>query len=178
MSNLQFFLQLPTIYLPPPNGIGGLHIWLAQIYPLPVSDLSNSNYLTPITHRIRPFHRELKIFCGTSGMLSSNLSPYRKLCKVVFSGRLLSRFYFSGGSGIFLLGGGGAPTPKVGGANPFFCRKLNENERIWTPGGHPWRPLGSANVICGGILKTFLIRKLPIVCRQAQILTTGRCFGR
>ena len=26
------------------------------------------------------------------------------------------------------------------------CRKLHENERIWTPGGAcPWRPLGSAN---------------------------------
>ena len=26
-----------------------------------------------------------------------------------------------------------------------FCRKLHENERIWTRGGRPWRPLGSAN---------------------------------
>ena len=30
-----------------------------------------------------------------------------------------------------------------------FCRKLYENERIWTGGGvHPWRALGSANVYC------------------------------
>ena len=26
-----------------------------------------------------------------------------------------------------------------------FCQKLHENERIWTPGARPWRPLGSAN---------------------------------
>ena len=25
-----------------------------------------------------------------------------------------------------------------------FCRKLHGNERIWTSGGRPWRPLGSA----------------------------------
>ena len=30
---------------------------------------------------------------------------------------------------------GGAPTPKVGVLIYYFCRKLHENERIWTPGG-------------------------------------------
>ena len=34
---------------------------------------------------------------------------------------------------------GGAPTPKSAIIFQFFCRKLRENERIWTPGG-PWRP--------------------------------------
>ena len=29
---------------------------------------------------------------------------------------------------------GGAPTPKVGVLIYYFCRKLHENERIWTPG--------------------------------------------
>ena len=43
---------------------------------------------------------------------------------------------------------GGRQLPKV----PLFfnfCRKLHENERIWTPrgGARPWRPLGSANVM-------------------------------
>ena len=41
---------------------------------------------------------------------------------------------------------GGAPTPKSTIIFQFFCQKLHENERIWTPGGaRPWRPLGSAN---------------------------------
>ena len=31
--------------------------------------------------------------------------------------------------------GGGAPTPKVGVLIYYFCRKLHENERIWTPRG-------------------------------------------
>ena len=31
--------------------------------------------------------------------------------------------------------GGGAPTPKVGVLIYYFCRKLHENERIWTPEG-------------------------------------------
>ena len=46
----------------------------------------------------------------------------------------------SGGSRIFP--GGGAPTPKVGVLIYYFCRKLHENERIWTPrgGARPWRP--------------------------------------
>ena len=38
---------------------------------------------------------------------------------------------------------GGAPTPKVGVLIYYCCRKLHENERIWTPGGggaRPWRP--------------------------------------
>ena len=39
---------------------------------------------------------------------------------------------------------GGAPTPKVGVLTYFFGQKLYENERIWTPGGRPWRPLRSA----------------------------------
>ena len=31
----------------------------------------------------------------------------------------------------------------------FFCRKLHENERIWTPSqACPWRPLGSPNAYC------------------------------
>ena len=50
------------------------------------------------------------------------------------------RLYTSGGSRIF---------PRGGGANSqncyyfsHFCRKLHENERIWTPRGgvRPWRP--------------------------------------
>ena len=46
----------------------------------------------------------------------------------------------------FSRGGGGAPTPKSAIIFQFFCRKLHENERIWTPGGHvPGAPLGSAN---------------------------------
>ena len=38
--------------------------------------------------------------------------------------------------------GGGAPTPKLGVLIYYFCRKLHENERIWTPrgGARPWRP--------------------------------------
>ena len=38
--------------------------------------------------------------------------------------------------------GGGAPTPKSANYFSIFCRKLHENERIWTPRGgvHPWRP--------------------------------------
>ena len=42
---------------------------------------------------------------------------------------------------------GGAPTPKVGVLIYYFCRKLHENERIWTPGGRASLapPLGSAN---------------------------------
>ena len=39
----------------------------------------------------------------------------------------------SGGSRIF-LGRMGAPTPKVGVLTYYFCRKLHENQRIWTPG--------------------------------------------
>ena len=39
---------------------------------------------------------------------------------------------------------GWAQTPKVCVLN--FCRKLHENERIWTLGVRPWHPLGSANV--------------------------------
>ena len=37
--------------------------------------------------------------------------------------------------------------PKVLLFSFFFCRKLHENERIWTPRGRgrPWRPLGSTN---------------------------------
>ena len=35
---------------------------------------------------------------------------------------------------------GGAPTPKSAIIFQFFPRKLHENERIWTPGGRPWRP--------------------------------------
>ena len=39
-----------------------------------------------------------------------------------------------------------APTPKSAIIFQFFCRKLHENERIWTPGGRvPGTPLGSAN---------------------------------
>ena len=51
----------------------------------------------------------------------------------------------SGGSRIF-PGGGGANSQKCYYFS-IFCRKLHENERIWTPGGgaRPWRPLGSAN---------------------------------
>ena len=41
-------------------------------------------------------------------------------------------YHCSGGSRIFP---GGAPTPKVGVLIYYFCRKLHENERIWTPGG-------------------------------------------
>ena len=40
---------------------------------------------------------------------------------------------------------GGAPTSKIAIIFSNFCQKLHENERIWTPGGRPWRPLGSAN---------------------------------
>ena len=41
---------------------------------------------------------------------------------------------------------GAAPTPKSAIIFQIFCRKLHENERIWTRGGaRPWRPLGSAN---------------------------------
>ena len=58
---------------------------------------------------------------------------------------LYCKILFSGGSRIF-----------PGGANSqncyyfsHFCRKLHENERIWTPGGArvPGAPLGSANAI-------------------------------
>ena len=41
-------------------------------------------------------------------------------------------------------GGGGAPTPQKCYYFSIFCRKLHENERIWTPrggGARPWRPL-------------------------------------
>ena len=44
---------------------------------------------------------------------------------------------------------GGAPTPKSAIIFQIFCRKLHENERIWTPGGGRASlapPLGSANV--------------------------------
>ena len=41
---------------------------------------------------------------------------------------------------------GGAPTPKSAIIFLFFCRKLHENERIWTPrGARPWHPLEPAN---------------------------------
>ena len=40
----------------------------------------------------------------------------------------------------FSSGGGGTPTPQSGCANLLFCRKLHENERIWT-GGVPGAPL-------------------------------------
>ena len=40
---------------------------------------------------------------------------------------------------------GGAQTPKSAIIFQIFRRKLHENERIWTPGGRPWRPLRSAN---------------------------------
>ena len=40
---------------------------------------------------------------------------------------------------------GGAPTPKSSIIFQFFCRKLHENERIWTPrGGVPGAPHGFA----------------------------------
>ena len=41
---------------------------------------------------------------------------------------------------------GGAPTPKSAIIFQIFCRKLHNNERIWTPGARfPGAPLGSAN---------------------------------
>ena len=55
---------------------------------------------------------------------------------------------------IWLVSGGSRISPKRGRQLPkvllfcnFFCQKLHENERIWTPGGgaRPWRPLRSAN---------------------------------
>ena len=36
---------------------------------------------------------------------------------------------------------GSAPTPKSAIIFQFFCQKLHENERIWTPGGVPGTPL-------------------------------------
>ena len=39
----------------------------------------------------------------------------------------------------FPRGGGGANSQKCYYFS-IFCRKLHENERIWTPGGRPWRP--------------------------------------
>ena len=46
---------------------------------------------------------------------------------------------FSGGSRIFPEGD--ASTPKSAIIFQFFCQKLHENERLWTPGGvRPWRP--------------------------------------
>ena len=40
----------------------------------------------------------------------------------------------------------GAQTPKLELFCNFFCRKLHENERIWTPGAYvPGVPLASAN---------------------------------
>ena len=39
----------------------------------------------------------------------------------------------------------GAPTPQVGVILQIFCRKLHENEGIWTPGDVPGAPLRSAN---------------------------------
>ena len=57
------------------------------------------------------------------------------------------------------LGGWGweAPTPKVG-VLTYFCRKLHENERIWTPGGgtRPWHPLRSATT---NIQNMFVVRE-------------------
>ena len=35
---------------------------------------------------------------------------------------------------------GGAPTPKSAFIFQYFCRKLHENERIWTPGGASLAP--------------------------------------
>ena len=48
-------------------------------------------------------------------------------------------FIVSGGSRIFP---GGVPTSKVGVVIYYFCQKLHENERIWTPRGGtcPWCP--------------------------------------
>ena len=45
---------------------------------------------------------------------------------------------------------GGASTPKLGLFCKLFCRKLHENERIWTPRGRTWHPLRSANAEGGG----------------------------
>ena len=47
--------------------------------------------------------------------------------------------------------GGGASTPKSAIIFQFFCRKLHENERIWTPmGAHvPGAPLTSTNGMSG-----------------------------
>ena len=46
----------------------------------------------------------------------------------------------SGGSRIFPLKVGVTIILQI------YCRKLHENERIWTPrGARPWCPLGSAN---------------------------------
>ena len=47
-------------------------------------------------------------------------------------------------------GGGGvsAPTHKSTIIFQSFCRKLHENERIWTEGRVPGAPLGSANATC------------------------------
>ena len=47
--------------------------------------------------------------------------------------------------------GGGASTLKRAIIFQFLCRKLHENERIWTPMGEhvPGEPLGSANGMSG-----------------------------
>ena len=47
--------------------------------------------------------------------------------------------YYSGGSRIFPRGGANSQNCYY---FSHFCRKLHENERIWTPGGgaRPWRP--------------------------------------
>ena len=43
----------------------------------------------------------------------------------------------------------------------FFCRKLHENGRNWSPGGvRPWRPLGSANAFLSVISVMDLHREI------------------
>ena len=52
---------------------------------------------------------------------------------------------------------GGAPTPKSAIIFQFFCRKLHENERIWTPrgGARPWRPPLDPPMLCVYVVFTF-----------------------
>ena len=61
----------------------------------------------------------------------------------------------SGGSRIFLRGGANSQRPIT---LQMFCRKLHENERIWTPGGVPGVPPDPPMVSITALLKSFLFK--------------------
>ena len=64
----------------------------------------------------------------------------------------------SGGSRIFLRGGANSQRPIT---LQMFCRKLYENERIWT-GGRPWCPPGSANGFDNCFIKIFSFQSVSL----------------
>ena len=73
---------------------------------------------------------------------------------------------------------GGAPTPKVGVLIYYFCRKLHENERIWTPrgGARPWRPPWIRQWLLPKICPFPLVRMSLYFCSVLN-LQKRKCHG-